>query len=66
VDGKLDIHRCLIVNYLSLFRSNVEPMVTGIRHAVYAEVGSLEDGERVVREAIERGQIIRFPLPLEL
>jgi hypothetical protein len=41
-------------------------MIDGIRYAVYAEVKSLEDGERAVRKAIERGQIIRFPLPLEL
>jgi hypothetical protein len=47
-------------------RDNVEPMVVGIRYAVYAEVESLEDGERAVRMAIEKGEIVRFPVPFVL
>ncbi|KAG0696154.1 hypothetical protein DFH29DRAFT_1004798 [Suillus ampliporus] len=55
-------------HYIGVFsgRDNIELMVDGICHAVYAEVESLEDGERAVRMAIERGEIVRFPAPLEL
>ncbi|KAG2737932.1 hypothetical protein P692DRAFT_20760348 [Suillus brevipes Sb2] len=54
--------------YIGVFSGwdNVEPMVVGIRYAVYAEVESLEDGERAVRMAIEKGEIVRFPVPFVL
>ncbi|KAG1876721.1 hypothetical protein DFJ58DRAFT_721185 [Suillus subalutaceus] len=39
---------------------SLAPMIEGIRHAVYAEADSIEEGERAVRSAIERGDIVRF------
>jgi len=36
----------------------MEPMVDGICDAVYAEVETLEDGERAVRMAIEKGETV--------
>lgn len=47
------------------FRHVVESMVEGIQYAVYVPVNSLEDGERAVRRAIERGEIVKLPMPLE-
>lgn len=44
----------------------MDPMVDGIRDAVYAEVETLEDGERAVRMAIEKGETVRFPVPFVL
>jgi hypothetical protein len=40
-------------------------MVEGIENAVYVEVDSIEDGERAVRRAIERGEIVKYPRLLE-
>lgn len=40
-------------------------MVEGITNAVYFKVDSLEVGERALRRAIERSDIVRFPTPLQ-
>ncbi|KAG1793208.1 uncharacterized protein HD556DRAFT_1443956 [Suillus plorans] len=53
--------------YIGVFcgRHNLAPMVEGLCHAVHAEVDSLEEGERAVRNAIARGETVLFPIPLK-
>ncbi|KAG2107221.1 uncharacterized protein F5147DRAFT_653446 [Suillus discolor] len=50
--------------YIGVFTGETYmPMVKGITNTVYFGVESLEVGEKALRNAIERLDIVRFPMP---
>ncbi|KAG1839752.1 hypothetical protein DFJ58DRAFT_845606 [Suillus subalutaceus] len=52
-------------HYIGVFSAeDYVPMVKGITDAVFFKVESLEVGERALRKAIERSDIVRFLTPL--